>query len=395
MNEQIAIDNGVGTDLAARLDHPAGQIRGFALFAHCFTCTKETLAAVRIAQELAMHGIGVLRVDFTGLGQSQGAFEETSFTSNINDLVKAAEWLEREYAAPQLLIGHSLGGAAVLAAASQIKGIKGVATVGAPAEPAHVAHLFDGAAEAIKRDGVAEVSIGGRAIRIGKGFVDDLAKHDPASYISNLRADLLVMHAPLDTIVGIENAAQIFSWAKHPKSFVSLDKADHLLTGKVEAMFAARVIGAWASRSLGDAVVSAKEVAGVARVRPSSDGLFAHDIAVGRHHLRADEPMEITGGLDTGPAPYDFLLSGLGACTAITIRMYADRKGWKLDDCHVKLTHEKREDGKGGKRDHFTRRISLDGELDEMQRKKILEIAEKCPVHLTLEKGSEVVSELE
>ena len=388
-SENISFENRNGIKLAARLDHPAARPRGWAVFAHCFTCSKDVLAAARVAQALAMEGIGVLRLDFTGLGQSEGSFEETSFTSNIDDIAAATAWLEENYEAPRLLVGHSLGGAAVIAAASGISGIKGVATIGAPADPNHVQHLFDSHLEEINEQGKAKVSIGGRPITVGKTFVEDLMSHDAKSSIASLGVDLLVMHSPVDQIVGIENAAKIYEAAKHPKSFVSLDKADHLLSRKEDSMFAAKIISAWAARSVGEGKIINTPDDGALIVQSSPESVLAHDISVGVHRLRADEPENFPGGRDTGPAPYDFLKAGLGACTAITIRMVAERKKWPLEGCKVVVRHHSEGEG-AEKQDYFTRELILEGPLDEEQRIYLKGIANKCPVHRTLEKASHV-----
>lgn len=388
-SENISFENRNGIKLAGRLDHPAARPRGWAVFAHCFTCSKDILAAARVAQALAMEGIGVLRLDFTGLGQSEGSFEETSFTSNIDDIAAAATWLEENYEAPGLLIGHSLGGAAVIAAAAGISGIKGVATLGAPADPNHVKHLFDSHLEEINKRGKAEVSIGGRPITVGKTFVEDLMSHDAKSSIASLGIDLLVMHSPVDQIVGIENAAKIYEAAKHPKSFVSLDKADHLLSKKEDSMFAAKIISAWAARSVAEVKRVDAPDDGALMVQSSPESVLAHDISVGVHRLRADEPENFPGGRDSGPAPYDFLKAGLGACTAITIRMVAERKKWPLEGCKVVVRHHSEGEG-AEKQDYFTRELILEGPLDEEQRIYLKGIANKCPVHRTLEKASHV-----
>lgn len=398
--ESINIETTSGHSLSARIDYAAGAHRGWAIFAHCFTCSKDSLAAARVSQELAMLGIGVLRLDFTGLGQSSGDFGTTSLTSNIGDIAAGYAWLEENHHAPALLIGHSLGGAAVLAAASELNMIKGVATIGTPADPQHVQHLFADHLETIRRDGVAEVPIGGRPIRLGQQFVDDLMLHDAPKTIAKLNLDLLVMHSPVDQIVGIENAAAIYSAAKHPKSFVSLDRADHLLTKREDSVFAARMISAWAARCLqqttsewGDGVAIADGGDGAVTVQSSPDGLFAHDIRVGSHRLRADEPTRIPGGMVSGPTPFDFVKAGLGACTAMTIRMVATRRKYKLDHCRVDVAHHIEGEGENA-RDVFTRKLFIQGELNDEERQFLLSIANKCPVHKTLERSADVKTEL-
>ena len=388
-SRQITLTNRHGLNLSARLDYPAGRPRGWAIFAHCFTCSKDILAASKVSQGLAMEGIGVLRIDFTGLGKSEGAFEDTSFTSNIDDLATAAQWLEENVEPVSLLVGHSLGGAAVLAAAPHIQSLKGVATIGAPADPQHVKHLFHDHLDELNRNGKANVTIGGRPITIGKGFVDDLLEHDAKTTIAALNVDLLILHSPLDQIVGIENAAMIYGAAKHPKSFISLDRADHLLSHDADSLFAAKIISAWAARSLDQHEETNTAEDDALTVQSSPDSMLAHDITVGNHRLRADEPLDFPGGRDTGPAPYDFLKAGLGACTAITIRMVAERKKWPLEGCKVVVRHHSEGEGVD-KEDYFTRELMLDGPLDQEQREYLKGIANKCPVHRTLEKASHV-----
>ena len=388
-SENIVLVNRMSVKLAARLDYPAAKPRGWAIFAHCFTCSKDILAAAKVAQGLSMEGIGVLRLDFTGLGKSDGDFADTSFTSNIDDIATAASWLEEHHEAPALLVGHSLGGAAVLAAVSGLPSIRGVATIGAPADPHHVQHLFEDHLNEIKENGSAQVQIGGRPITVGKAFIDDLLTHDAQSTISSLGVDLLVMHSPRDQIVGIENAAMIYEAAKHPKSFVSLDRADHLLSKNEDSSFAAKMISAWAARSLGEGQNVKGADDGALMVQSSPESVLAHDISVGVHRLRADEPENFPGGRDSGPAPYDFLKAGLGACTAITIRMVAERKKWPLEGCQVVVSHHV--EGEGDlKQDFFTRELILEGPLDQDQRAYLKGIANKCPVHKTLEKSAHV-----
>ena len=377
-----------GAELAARLDLPGGTPRAYAIFAHCFTCSKDSKAATYVSQALAARGIATLRFDFTGLGQSGGEFADSSFSANVGDLLAAAEHLRQNYAAPQILIGHSLGGAAVLAAAGHVAEARAVATIGAPCDPAHVAHLFAAGHEEIAARGEAVVNIGGRPFRIKRAFVDDLKRQGAKEAIGKLRKALLVLHAPGDTIVSIDNAADIFTSARHPKSFVSLDDADHLLSRKQDAAYAAEVIAAWASRYL-DAAPEVAAVAGVRAVE-AGEGRFAIDIAAGRHRLRADEPASL-GGSDTGPGPYDLLLAALGACTAMTVRMYADQKKWPLAHVAVELQHGKVHaadcaqcETRDGRIDRIDRVLQIDGQLDAEQRKRLLEIADKCPVHRTL-----------
>ncbi len=393
-NEPIRFPSANRETLSARLDRPAGTPRAYALFAHCFTCSKDSLAATRISHSLAAQGIAVLRFDFTGLGGSSGDFANTNFSSNIADLLAAADFLRERYAAPRILIGHSLGGAAVLAAATRVPESVAVATIGAPYQPDHLRHLIAPATAEIEAKGEAEVLLGGRKFRIKQQFLDDIGSHNTHDAIANLRKALLIFHSPRDSTVDVENAAQIFMAAKHPKSFVSLDNADHLLTRKADAAYVAAMLAAWASRYLGDNTTAANNEftaePGTVEVRETREGRFAQVIRAGRHALRADEP-ENYGGNDSGPSPYELLQASLGACTSMTLRMYADQKQMPLEKITVRLKHEKIHaqdcaecETKEGKIDKIEREIELAGALDGAQRAKLLEIANKCPVHRTL-----------
>ena len=400
--QRITFPTASGAQLSARLDLPAGPHLATAIFAHCFTCGKDIPAARRIAARLAGMGIAVLRFDFTGLGHSEGEFPNTSFTSNVDDLVAAADHLASTGMAPTMLIGHSLGGAAVLKAANKIKGLKAVVTLGAPFDPGHVTHNFADAIPAIMENGTAEVSLGGRPFTIGKEFIEDVAKTELKACVANLNTALLVMHAPLDTIVSVDNAAEIFMAAKHPKSFVTLDDADHLITRAEDAEYAADVITTWATRYLKLRApappIGAPE--GIVRTCEADPKGFLQDIHSGPvHHALADEPLAY-GGTNRGMSPYGFLSAGLGACTSMTIRMYARRKGWPLDHVSVDVNHSKvhAQDAANestDKIDEWNRKITLTGVLSKEQRQRLLEIADRCPVHRTLEQSSEVVTELE
>ncbi|RMH11850.1 MAG: alpha/beta fold hydrolase, partial [Gemmatimonadetes bacterium] len=396
----VRFPGAAGAPLAARLELPtAGRPRAWALFAHCFTCTKNIRAAVIVSRALAQRGLGVLRFDFTGLGESEGDFADTTFSSNVEDLLAAADFMEREHGAPSLLVGHSLGGAAVLRAAHDLASVRAVATIGAPADPAHVlGHLRD-SLDRIEEVGEAEVSIGGRAFRVRRRFVDDLRASRPQEWVSTLDRALLLLHSPVDTVVGIENARRLYELARHPKSFVSLDDADHLLSRPGDAEYVGSVLTAWAERYLpaAGAEVEAAEPRGEAsgEATQPADHVVAEtgrtpyrtEIWARGHSLGADEPESLGGG-DTGPTPYDLLLAGLGACTGITLRMYADRKGWPLETIRVALRHEKRHardctdcgEDRPAKLDHIERRIALTGELSDEQRARLMEIADKCPV---------------
>ena len=391
-----------GNLLAAALELPEGEPTAYALFAHCFTCGKDVLAARRITAALAAKGIAVLRFDFTGLGSSEGDFANSTFSSNVADLVHAADHLRTTRKAPAILIGHSLGGAAIVAAAGRIPEAKAVVTIAAPSDPAHVTGLFKEHLEDIRKQGEVEVSLAGRPFRIRREFVDDIVEHKLMQDVPALHKALLVMHSPLDDIVGIDNATKIFVSAKHPKSFVSLDSADHLITKPTDALYVADVITAWASRYIETAKpAKAMDLAETPRqvvVQETRKSKFNQMISVGPHRMVADEPVA-AGGEDAGPGPYDFLLAGLGACTSMTMRLYADRKSLPLDRVTVTLKHSKihAEDcaeceTRDGMLDQIDRVIAMEGNLDVEQRKKLMEIADKCPVHRTLTSEIRIVT---
>ncbi|WGD49843.1 bifunctional alpha/beta hydrolase/OsmC family protein [Bradyrhizobium sp. CB1650] len=391
-----------GHQLAAALELPDGEPAAYALFAHCFTCGKDTLAAKRIAVALAAKGIAVLRFDFTGLGSSEGDFANSTFSSNVADLVHAADHLRKVRKAPSILIGHSLGGAAILAAAGRIPEARAISTIAAPSDPAHVTGLFKDHIDAIRAQGEVEVSLAGRPFRIKREFLDDIVEQELMKDVIGLHKALLVMHSPVDDTVGIDNATKIFVAAKHPKSFVSLDHADHLLAKPADALYVADVIAAWASRYIDTAKpAKAMDLAEEPRkvvVQETRKSKFNQIISVGPHRLVADEPVA-AGGEDAGPGPYDFLLAGLGACTSMTMRLYADRKSLPLDRVTVTLKHSKiyakdcaECETREGMLDQIDRVIAMEGTLDAEQRKKLMEIADKCPVHRTLTSEIRIVT---
>ncbi|MDG1021650.1 MAG: bifunctional alpha/beta hydrolase/OsmC family protein [Emcibacteraceae bacterium] len=393
--EKFTFPKSNGQELAARLDMPIGNPQSYALFAHCFTCTKDIFAANRIAKGLTDHGIAVLRFDFTGLGASEGEFANTNFTSNVEDLVAAADHMRKTLNAPEIIIGHSLGGAAVLSAAKHIPESKAVITIGAPADPSHVVHNFEGSIKEIEDTGEAEVLLVGRPFRIQKQFINDVKEQNLKKDIETLKKALLVFHAPFDQTVGIENAADIYNAAKHPKSSISLDDADHLLTKRIDADYVADVIASWVDRYIGNSNAKSPNLPNAKKdtvvVGETGDGKFTNVVVTGSGHIiSADEP-EPVGGDNSGPTPYDFLLAALGACKSMTMRMYANHKGFKLDRAEVRLSHSKihAEDcaeceTKKGKVDHIETEINITGDLTEEERQKIFEIAEKCPVHKTI-----------
>jgi putative redox protein len=391
-----------GHQLAASLDLPEREPLAYALFAHCFTCGKDVLAARRIAAALAAKGIAVLRFDFTGLGSSEGDFANSTFSSNVADLVRAADHMRETRKAPAILIGHSLGGAAILAAAEKIPDAKAVVTIAAPSDPAHVTGLFRDRIDDIRTHGQVEVSLAGRPFRIKREFLDDIAEHGLMAHVTNLHKALLVMHSPTDDTVGIDNATRIFVAAKHPKSFVTLAGADHLLSGKRDAAYVADVIATWATRYLDPIVPGpSADLAEAPRnvvVRETRAGKFQQTVSVGPHRLLPAARVA-AGGDDTGPGPYDFVLAGLGACTSMTMRMYAERKSLPLERVTVTLTHSKihAEDcaeceTSTGMLDQIDRVIGMEGNLDAEQRQKLMEIADKCPVHRTLTSEIHIVT---
>lgn len=398
-SRKIEFPGATGVMLAGRLDLPAEPL-AFALFAHCFTCGKDIFAASRIAEGLTSRGIAVLRFDFTGIGSSEGEFANTNFSSNIADLVAAADYLRQHYGPPALLIGHSLGGAAVLAASSHVADATAVVTIGAPASASHVTHNFAAKLDDINQHGMAEVTLAGRSFTITKQFLDDLAGQTFLDDLGSMRKALLVCHAPRDEYVGIDNASTIFTAARHPKSFLSLDSADHLLRKRSDAVYVADVIATWASRYLATADHAEALPNGVVEVTETRAGRFAQRIRSGRHTFAADEPAAV-GGDDSGPGPYDYLLAALGACTAMTMRLYAERKGIAAERFSIRLAHRKIHaadcadcESSEGNIGEITRDISIAGDLPEAVRARLMEIADKCPVHETLTHEIKVRSRL-
>jgi putative redox protein len=391
--EQVWFEGSAGDQLAARLDLPGDDPVAYALFAHCFTRSTDAPAATQISRGLVDRGIGVLRFDFTGLGASDGEVANTNFESNIEDLVRAADLLRQRHEAPKILVGHSLAGSAVLAAAGQITEAVGVVTIGAPFDPAKVASFFpNAAAAALQGSGQVTLEIGGRPFTIRSQLIKDVNARSLTVAIGALHRALLVFHAPRDEIVDIDNARRIFEAAKHPKSFVSLDDADHLLTRQADADYVAEVLAAWVGRYLGAPVEqhdATGDVEGTVVVSDFPPGRLAQVVQAGGHSLIADEPTGV--GDDLGPTPYDLLLASLGACTAMTIRLYAARKHWPLEHISIHLTHDRvhAEDARDCESescmiDHIERVVDLTGPLTDEQCARLLEIAERCPVHRTL-----------
>jgi uncharacterized OsmC-like protein/alpha/beta superfamily hydrolase len=403
-SQKVKFQNTAGQQLDARLEMPANQHPfAFALFAHCFTCNKNLRAVRNISSALTLAGIAVMRFDFTGLGESEGDFADTNFTSNVEDLIAAAKFLEDHYKAPSLLVGHSLGGAAVLCAAQELPEVKTIATIGAPSAPKHVSHLFSTDVDQIEADGQAQVDIGGRPFTVKKQFLEDIREQELTRKIGILGKQekaLLILHSPQDLTVEIENAANIYQAAHHPKSFISLDGADHLLSRKADSIYAGQMISAWAMRYLNieeeELLRSDRQVV----VRLEDEDAFTADVMVRHHSLTADEPTSV-GGNDFGPSPYELVSAGLGACTVMTLHMYARRKKWPLKEVKVHIDHSKdhaqdcdNPDNPKSKIDHFNRVLEIEGDLNQEQRQRLIEIADKCPVHRTLHSPVKVITTL-
>nr|WP_299389166.1 bifunctional alpha/beta hydrolase/OsmC family protein [Allomuricauda sp.] len=401
--QKISFQNSDGHTLIGRLELPADQHpHNFAVFAHCFTCNKNLLAVKNIGKALTSHGFGVLRFDFTGLGESDGDFSDTNFSGNVGDLVAAAKYLEDHHKAPSLIIGHSLGGAAAIFAAAEIPSIKAVATIGAPSNPVHVKHLLRSGVDEILSTGKATVNLSGRDFTIKKQFLDDLETKSLPETAKALRKPLLILHSPQDDTVGINNAEEIYKAAHHPKSFVSLDGADHLLGRKEDSIYTGEVIAGWAKRYLGTLGVQEQGLKTKHQVVASlnEDDGFTTQMKVGNHYMVADEPTSF-GGNDFGPSPYKLVSAGLSACTVMTIQMYARRKGWKVDNVEVHTSYSKTHaqdcencEDTTAKIDTFHREIRLTGDLDDKQKQRIMQIADKCPVHKTLHSETQVISTL-
>lgn len=397
---KLSFTNTQGQVLAARLDTPLlGRPLAYALFAHCFTCTKNLKAIAHISGALTQAGIAVLRFDFTGLGESEGEFADTAFSNNVDDLISAAHFLAAQYQAPSILIGHSLGGAAILRAARSIPSAVAVATIAAPFEPRHVMHLLGEDRDRIERTGEAEVKLAGRPFKIKKQFLDDLQQHDLRDDLKLLRKALLIFHSPADSTVSIDNAQEIFIAAKHPKSFVSLDRADHLLSREEDSLYVGTVIAAWARKYLHMATVYPQGEQTTVVTRTGKEG-FLTEINAAGHSLLGDEPIAVGGG-NQGPSPYDYLCAALGSCTGMTLRLYADRKAWPLDSVEVRLEHKKIHaadcsdcETKNGQIDRIERILILNGPLSQEQKQKLLEIADKCPVHRSLHSEVKIRTQL-
>ena len=402
--QKIKFQNQAGLSLDAKLDLPDQTPLAYALLAHCFACSKDLIAEARISRALTDHGIAVFRFDFTGLGKSEGEFVETNFSSNIDDILDAVSYLRENHQAPKLLIGHSLGGTAVLGAAPKVEEVVAVATIASPSDPAHITERFKNKLPEIKTKGDVVVNLGGGPIHISRQFIEDVNKQSILESLPLMHKALLIFHSPVDAIVNIENARKIYDAAKHPKSFISLDHANHLLTDKRDAIYVADVLAAWASRYVNlhaEEQSAVKSEPGTVIVTETGQGKFTQQVVSGNHFLTADEPIEY-GGNDTGLSPYEFLLAGLGACTSMTLRLYAERKQIPLEKTSITLSHKKIHakdcedcETKDGMLDHIESKLHLEGQLTEEQKQRLLEIANKCPVHKTLTSEIKIDTELE
>lgn len=406
---KIYFNNDAGHALSGRLELPENGIaHHFAVFAHCFTCSKNLLASRAISKALTASGFGVLSFDFTGLGDSEGDFEHTNFSGNVDDIIVAINYLTTNHKAPGLLVGHSLGGAAVIHAAAKAPSIQAIATIGAPSDTIHVQHLFKEELTTILEKGEANVTLSGRDFKITSQFVQDLNEQKITETLNKLRKPLLILHAPQDTTVSINHAEKLYKAAMHPKSFVSLDGADHLLMNKQDAHYVANMIAAWASRYIPAPIEKEEDTTQKSIKTPingalatlTNDYVFKTDLQTGNHHFIADEPLDY-GGTNLGPTPYDFLSSGLAACTVMTVQMYTRRKQWDLKKitCHVHYDKQHAIDCElceenAPKIDTFTRTISFEGNLDDLQIARMLQIADKCPVHKTLHSETQIITKL-
>lgn len=401
-SQKVTFKNKNKEELIGRLDLPVDKhTHSYVIFAHCFTCNKNLKAIKNISDGLTSNGFGVLRFDFTGLGQSHGAFEDTDFSHNVDDLLAASQFLETNYQAPILIIGHSLGGTASIFAAHQINHIKALVTIGSPFQPEHVGKLLESKMDKIQKEGKAQVNVGGRSFTIKKDFLDDLQKNKIDDFIGDLKKPFLIFHSPQDQIVDVKNAELLYKNAHHPKSYVSLDGSDHLMSKPKDSKYVGEVIASWASRYL-NVQDKEKELKTKHQVVASLDHEddFTAKMALGSHKMNADEPHDF-GGKNLGPNPYEFVSGGLAACTAMTIQMYAKRKKWKVDNVEVHINHKKDHckdcgnvDNKKSKIDVFERDIILKGDLDDKQRQRLKEIANKCPVHKTLHADVEIKTKL-
>ena len=398
--KKITFENAAGIQLAAAIELPVKPIKYYALFAHCFSCGKDIVAASRISRSLASIGIAVLRFDFTGIGNSDGDFKNTNFSSNIEDILAATNYLREHYEAPQLLIGHSLGGTAVLNAASDVPECKAVVSIGSPATADHILEQFPEERKQLENEQEVSVNVGGKPFKIKRQFVADVEAQSTTDKISQLRKALLVFHSPVDNIVPIDEATRIFVAAKHPKSFITLDKADHLLSNAQDSEYVANTIAAWAVRYVNRDEKETQKVNKGEILIGEGNHKFLREVASDDHTWLSDEPNAF-GGDNLGPDPYEQLLSSLGTCTSMTLRMYANHKGWPVDDIKVELKHSREHekdceapDKANCKIEVIEKTLTIEGDLDEQQTSRLLEVADRCPVHKTLLGNLKITTEL-
>ncbi|HSJ12532.1 MAG TPA: bifunctional alpha/beta hydrolase/OsmC family protein [Gillisia sp.] len=388
---KVSFKNSSGHDLIGYLELPLDQkAHNYILMAHCFTCDKNFHGVRNISKALTLKGFGVLRFDFTGLGESEGDFADSNFSGNVEDLIAAANFLKDEYKSPTMVIGHSLGGAAAIFAAALLPEVTALATIGTPSSLSHVTHLLSDGLEKIKNTGEATINIGGRPFKIKKQFLEDLETKDLQKVMAGLRKSILILHSPQDTIVGIKNAEELYKAARHPKSFISLDGANHLLSKREDSHYVGELIGTWAYRYLEIPTVPQPQTSHEVVAQLDEEDKYTTYMKSGNHRFIADEPTSF-GGNDYGPSPYDFLSAALAACTSMTLQMYARRKKWPLAVVETHVDHSKNHaedcehcEEPTAKIDTFERAINITGDLDEKQIAKLLEIADKCPVHKTL-----------
>ena len=400
-SQKVTFKNNKGEELQGHLILPKTQDpKAYAIFAHCFTCGKNLKVIKQISLALTNLGIGVLSFDFTGLGQSEGDFANTNFSHDVEDLIQASQFLEENYTVPSLLIGHSLGGTAALFAAKKLQNIKAIVTIASPSQPSHVENLIKSSVEEIEKNNEALVNIGGRDFTIKKQFLEDIKANDTEDFLSDLKKPLLVMHSPLDKIVSIKNAEELYKWANHPKSFISLDQADHLiLNDSIDASYIGNLIGSWATAYLNlqeednPALKSHSQSSATLKLKDK----FTTHLKIGDFGSIGDEPIDY-GGNNYGPSPYDFLTAALAECTAMTLHVYAKHKKWDLQEVKVHVDHEKKKveqkDGNTIQQDVLTKKIEIFGNLDESQIKRLVEIGDRCPIHKTLHSDLQISSEL-
>lgn len=394
--QELKIKNRDGVELSATIDFPSNQKPSqIAIFSHCFTCTSNLNAVRNINRALTQNGFAVVRFDFTGLGKSGGDFKNSHFEANVEDLVDVHQYITENYFAPEFIVGHSLGGSAAIVAAHKIPALKAVCTIGSPADVEHTTKHFKSQVKELEDNGETQVTIGGREYSVNQNFVDGFKKHKLPEIIKSLKKPILIFHSPIDEVVGVYNAQEIYENAMHPKSFVSLDDADHLLSKKEDSLYVGNVISSWVSRYLPKKQKEKQDPEKhqlVANLNLVEDK-FTTSISTDDHTLLADEPVSL-GGDNFGMSPYELVSAGLAACTTMTLKLYAERKKWSLKDVKVYLSHAKEKNEQGETVDVFKKEIEIKGAVDDTQKDRLIEIASKCPVHKTLVNTSQIYTVL-